>query len=339
MSTAAPRDGAGVLAPPGRDEGRGRGMSPQRRQELRWGYGLVSVWFVGFLLFSIFPLGAAIFISLTSWSPVSGPFWQAHVVGFDNYRQMLLHDPRFWHSIRNSVVYALGSVAITNVVALPMALVLNQKLRGLAVFRTIFYLPAILPAVASTLILRLIFQPGNGVVSALLTAIHAQCDPNSITCTSIIDWFNDPNLLMPAAILMAGWAVGQPMLIYLAGLQGIDQTYYEAASVDGASGWSAFRAITLPLLTPTIFFNVVIGLIGAFQEFAKIMVLTGGDSTTGGPSDALLTTLLYVWLDAFRYHLFGYATAMAFGLFALILIFTLINFGAQRRWVFYQEER
>jgi multiple sugar transport system permease protein len=314
-------------------------MSPQRRQELRWGYGLVSLWFVGFVLFALVPLGSAIFISLTNWSPVSGPFWQAHVVGVDNYRQMLFHDGRFWHSIRNSIVYALGSVAITNLVALPMALVLNQRLRGLAVFRTIFYLPAILPAVASTLVLRLIFQPGTGLVSALLTAIHVQCDPNSISCTSIIDPFNDPNLLMPTAILIAGWGVGQPMLIYLAGLQGVEQTYYEAASVDGASRWGTFSAITLPLLTPTIFFNVVIGLIGAFQEFAKIIVLTGGDNTTGGPSDALLTTLLYVWLDAFRYHLFGYATAMAFGLFALILIFTVLNFMGQRRWVFYQEER
>ena len=189
-----------------------------------------------------------------------------------------------------------------------------------------------------TLILRLIFQPGTGAVSNVLTAIHAQCDPNSIACTHIIDWFNDPNLLMPAAILMAGWAVGQPMLIYLAGLQGVDQSYYEV----GLGGWrrpmGTFRYITLPLLTPTIFFNVVIGLIGAFQEFAKIMVLTGGENTTGGPSDSLLTTLLYVWLDAFRYHLFGYATAMAFGLFALILIFTLLNFAGQKRWVFYQEE-
>ena len=196
-----------------------------------------------------------------------------------------------------------------------------------------------MPAVAGTLILRLIFQPGTGAVSDVLTLLHVQCDPNSISCTQIVDWFGDPNLLMPAAILMAGWAVGQPMLIYLAGLQGVDQTYYEVAAADGAGPWATFRHITLPLLTPTIFFNVVIGLIGAFQEFAKIIVLTGGENTTGGPSDSLLTTLLYVWLDAFRYHLFGYATAMAFGLFVLILIFTLLNFAGQKRWVFYQEDR
>jgi multiple sugar transport system permease protein len=316
-----------------------RGGSRERRREILWGYGLISIWLVGFLLFGVFPLASAIFISLTNWSPVSGPYWQAHVIGGANYAQMLTQDGRFWHSIGNSIYYALGSVAITNVVALPMALVLNQRIRGLAFFRTIFYLPAILPAVAATLVLRLIFQPGTGVLSALLTLLHVQCNPNSISCTHIIDWFDDPTLIMPAAILMTAWVVGQPMLIYLAGLQGIDQSYYEAAAVDGAGPWRTLRNITLPLLTPTIFFNIVIGLIGAFQEFSKILVLTGGDNSTGGPNDALLTTLLYVYLDAFKYHLFGYATAMAFGLFALILIFTLINFAGQRRWVFYQEER
>lgn len=305
-----------------------------------WGYGLISIWLIGFLLFGVVPLASAIFISLSSWDPVAGPFWQAHFIGLANYRQMLFNDARFWHSIGNAIIYALGTVAITNVVALPMALALNRKIHGLAIFRTIFYLPSVLPAVAATLVLRLIFQPGTGALSWLLTALHIQCDPNTITCTSVINWFDDPHLLMPAAILMSAWFVGQPMLIYLAGLQGIDQSFYEASSVDGAGTWAKFRAITIPLLTPTIFFNLIIGLIGAFQEFSKIIVLAGGESlNSGGPNDALLTTLLYVWLDAFRYHFFGYATAMAFGLFVLILIFTLANFAGQRRWVFYQEER
>ena len=318
---------------------RGRRRSSAQRKERLWGYGLVSIWLIGFLAFGVAPLASAIFISLSNWDPVHGPFWQAQFIGGANYGQMLFHDPRFWHSIANSIEYALGTVAVTNIVALPLALVLNQKIRGLAFFRTIFYLPAILPGVAAALVLRLIFLPGTGVISALLTAIHAQCDPSSITCTQIVNWFDDPTLIMPIVIVMSGWAVGQPMLIYLAGLQGVDQSFYEAASVDGAGAWRRFRSITLPLLTPTIFFNVVVGLIGAFQEFSKLLVFSGGDNTTGGPGDALLTTLLYVWLDAFRYHVFGYATAMAFGLFALILIFTLLNFAGQRRWVFYQEER
>ena len=329
-----------VVARPGTAPRAQQRESRARRQEMWWGYGLISIWLIGFLLFGVVPLASAVFISLSSWDPVAGPFWQAHFVGGANYGQMLFHDGRFWHSIVNSIVYALGTVAITNLVALPMALVLNQKIRGLAFFRTIFYLPSVLPAVAATLVLRLIFQPGTGALSWLLTTLHIQCDPNTITCTQIFSWFDDPNLLMPAAILMAAWFVGQPMLIYLAGLQGIDQSFYEASAVDGAGAWTRFRNITLPLLTPTIFFNLIIGLIGAFQEFSKIIVLAGGESlTSGGPGDSILTTLLYVWLDAFRYHFFGYATAMAFGLFVLIMIFTLANFAGQRRWVFYQEER
>jgi multiple sugar transport system permease protein len=197
-----------------------------------------------------------------------------------------------------------------------------------------------MPAVASTIILKLIFFPGTGGLAWVLTQLHLQCDAGgagALTCYSYPDWFNDPNLTMPAVILFSGWAVGQPMLIYLAGLQGVDQSYYEAASIDGASAWQKFRSVTLPLLTPTIFFNVVVGFIGAFQEFAKIITYAGVGS--GGPNDSLLTTLLYVWEEGFDFGYLGKATAMAFGLFALILIFTFLNFIGQRRWVFYQEER
>lgn len=307
--------------------------------EAAWGYGFVSIWVIGFVAFGLFPLIAAGYISLTNWNPIHGPFWTAPLSGFNNYDTMLFHDPLFWQSIFNTVYYSVGSVAVTNVVALPLALMLNQKIRGLPFFRTIFYLPAILPAVASTLVLKLIFLPGTGALAWLLTLTGAECNPNSIKCVSLIDWFNNPRLTMPAVILFAGWGVGQPMLIYLAGLQGVDQSYYEAASIDGASGWQRFKSITLPLLTPTIFFNLVIGFIGAFQEFAKIITFAGGTGTTGGPGNSLLTTLLYVWIYGFKYNLFGYATAMAFGLFVLISIFTFFNFLGQKRWVFYQEER
>lgn len=310
-----------------------------RRVEAAWGYGLVSIWVVGFIAFGLFPLGAAVFISFTNWNPIGGVFWQAHVIGFNNYDTMLFHDTLFWHSIFNTIYYSIGSVAVTNIVALPLAMLLNQKIRGLPFFRTIFYLPAILPAVASTLVLKLIFQPGTGGLAYLLIKFGAECNPNSIKCLTIIDWFNDPHLTMPAVILFAGWGVGQPMLIYLAGLQGVDQTYYEAAAIDGATGWKRFRSITLPLLTPTIFFNLVIGFIGAFQEFAKIITFAGGTGATGGPGHSLLTTLYYMYITCFDYDHFGYGTTMAFGLFALILIFTAFNFAGQKRWVFYQEER
>jgi multiple sugar transport system permease protein len=310
----------------------------ERTKELSWGYGLVSIWVVGFIVFGLFPLASAVFIGFTSWRPLSGPFWNAHFTGLNNY-ETLIHDPRFWHSIRNTIVYAVGSVAVTNVVALPLAMMLNQKIRGLPFFRTVFYLPAIMPAVASTIVLKLIFFPGTGGLAWILTQLHVQCNASSITCYTFPDWFANPNLTMPAVILFSAWAVGQPMLIYLAGLQGVDQSYYEAASIDGATPWQKFKSVTLPLITPTIFFNVVIGFIGAFQEFAKLITFGGGASMTGGPSDSLLTTLVYVWINFFTYGEAGYATAIAFGLFLLILIFTLLNFLGQKRWVFYQEER
>src|SRR5579875_1873541 len=320
-------------------EGVRRSSSWWRTREMRWGYGLTSIWLVGFLIFAAFPLGMSVFISFTNWAPISGPFWQAHVVGLNNY-QNFLADRVYWHSIFNTIYYALGSVLIVNLTALPMALLLNQKLKGLNIYRTIFYLPAVMPTVATVMVFRLIFWPSTGLVSWILTRTGIQCDPTQITCNPI-DWLNNPALTMPAVILISAWGVGQTLLIYLAGLQGIDRTYYEAASIDGAQGWSSFRNITLPLLTPAIFFNIVTGLIGAFQEFSKFVIFAGGTGggNTGGPDNSLLTTFWYVYIMGFTYQKMGLATAMAFGLFALIMIFTVVNFVAQRRWVFYQEER
>ena len=243
-----------------------------------------------------------------------------HGSGCKNY-ETFLTDHVYWHSVFNTIYYAVGSVAVVNLVALPMALLLNQKLRGLNIFRTIFYMPAILPAVAVVLVFRLILFPGTGVVSWFLTKFGAQCDTRQVTCNPV-DWLNNPRLTMPAVILISAWGVGQTLLIYLAGLQGIDKGLYEAGAVDGATGWSKFRYITLPLLTPAIFFNVVTGLIGAFQEFTKLVIFAGGAAATGGPRQSLLTTFWYVYVEGFDYFHMGLATAMAFGLFVLILIFT-----------------
>lgn len=315
-----------------------RRWSKARRQEAMWGMGLTSIWLIGsFLVFTAAPLAVSVYISFTNWAPISGPFWDAHTIGLKNY-QTFLTDNVYWHSVANTIYYSVGSVGVVNLVALPMALLLNQKLRGLNIFRTIFYLPAILPAVATVMVFRLIFFPGTGLVSWVLTKIGAQCDVSQVTCNPI-DWLNNPRLTMPAVILISAWGVGQTLLIYLAGLQGIDQSLYEAAAVDGAFGWTRFRSITLPLLTPAIFFNVVTGLIGAFQEFSKLVIFAGGANATGGPGQSLLTTFWYVYIEAFDYFRMGLATAMAFGLFVLILIFTALNFLGQRYWVFYQEER
>lgn len=315
----------------------GRAVGKERRVEAWWGFGFVSIWIVGFLVFALFPIAMAIYISFTDWAPIAGPFWQAKTVGGQNYATFLT-DPTFWHSIVNTLYYAFGTVIVINVIALPMALLLNQPLKGLNIYRTIFYLPAIMPAVATVLIFRLMFLPGVGLVSWFLTAINLQCNPNTLTCNPA-DWLGNPHLTMPVVIVMSVWGVGQPLLIYLAGLQGIDRGYYEAASMDGAGVFQKFLNISLPLLTPSIFFNVVTGLIAAFQEFTKFVIFAGGANSTGGPANSLLTTFWYVYLDGFHYQKMGLATAMAFGLFALILICTALNFWGQRRWVFYQGER
>jgi multiple sugar transport system permease protein len=315
-----------------------RPATSQRRQEMFWGYGLTSIWLIGFLIFSAVPLGIALYVSFTDWNPIHSTFWEAHTNGVSNYKT-LLSDSRYRHAVWNTIYYAVGSVALVNVVSIPLAILLNQKLRGINLYRTIAYLPAIMPAVATVLIFRLIFQPSSGFVSWLLTKLHLQCDPSQVTCNPY-DWLSNPKLTMPAVIFVAAWALGQTMLIYLAGLQGIDASYYEAAAIDGANGWQRFRSITLPLLTPAIFFNIVTGLIGAFQEFTKFVIWSGGaNGYSGGPSDSLLTLFPYIYEKGFEYNFLGLATAMAFGLFVLIAIFTVINFAGQRRWVFYQEER
>lgn len=310
----------------------------QRRQEMFWGYGFTSIWLIGFIIFSAVPIGLSIYISFTDWNPLRGAFWLAHGNGLSNY-QTFLTDHRYWHAVLNTVYYAVGSVALLNLASIPLAILLNQKLRGINIYRTIAYLPAIMPAVASVLIFRMIFQPSSGLVSWFLTKVHIQCSPTQVTCNPY-DWIANPKLTMPAIILLSAWGFGQTMLIYLAGLQGIDASYYEAASIDGASAWQKFKGVTLPLLTPAIFFNVVTGLIAAFQEFTKFIIWSGGsEGFSGGPSDSLLTLFPYIWEKGYEDNFLGLATAMAFGLFALIAIFTAINFLGQRRWVFYQEDR
>ncbi|GAC1513953.1 MAG: sugar ABC transporter permease [Chloroflexota bacterium] len=305
-------------APPGHP------IMSTRRKEAVWGAGLISIWFIGFLTFSAVPLLSAVWISFTDWSPIRGPFWLAHVNGTSNYNT-LVHDSRYWHAVANTIYYAIGSVGLTNLVSIPLAMMLNQKLRGINLYRTIAYLPAVMPAVATVLIFRLIFQPSAGIVSWFLTKLHLQCDPSQVTCNPL-DWLSNPKLTMPAVILVSAWGVGQTLLIYLAGLQGIEASYYEAASIDGATGWQSFKAITLPLLTPAIFFNIVTGLIGAFQEFTKFVIWSGGASGfSGGPSDSLLTLFPYLYEKGFEDNYLGLATAMAFGLFLLIAIFGTTN--------------
>jgi len=203
------------------------------------------------------------------------------------------------------------------------AILLNQKVRGVSIHRTAFYLPSLTPAVANTLVWLWIFNPQFGLANALLRLFGLP--PQK--------WFMDMNLAKPSMIIMSLWGIGGEMLIFLAGLQGIPELYYEAAKVDGARNWDMVRHITVPLLSPSIFFNTVVGIIGSFQVFTTAFIATGG-----GPQNATLFYVLYLYRNGFQYFKMGYASALAWVLFAITLAFTLLQFRLGRYWVYYETE-
>lgn len=290
-----------------------------RKRNLRNGLLFISPWLVGFLWLELYPIVAAAYFSLTSYTIVAPP----RFVGLDNYAQLLLHDPLFPKALFNTVYYAALSIPLNIALGVAIALLLNLRVRGRSFYRAVYYLPTIVPAVASTMLWAWLLNPQYGVVNSLLDLAHIP-GPG---------WFADPNWSKPALVLMGIWGVGGSMVIYLAGLQDIPQHLYEAAAIDGAGSVRRTWHITLPLLTPTIFFNLVMGLIGTFQYFTSAFVLTGGQ---GGPLDSTLFYALYLYRNAFGYFKMGYASAMAWILFVLIVVLTFLVFRSSGRWVFYQ---
>ena len=312
----------------------------------RWGYLFILPWVVGFLIFTAGPMVASIVLSLTDYDLASAKF-----VGADNYRQILWEkrpaeavpeyvsmfgaqvpitrgDPRFWKSLWNTFFYTLFSVPLGLTGSLLLALLLNQKLRGLPIFRTIYYLPTLVPAVASSLLWIWILQPERGLLNQFLLWVS---DSFSLGLTPP-RWLADPAWSKPSLILMSLWGIGGArMIIFLAGLQGIGDQYYEAARIDGANAWQRFRHVTLPLITPIIFFNLVLGVIGAFQTFTQAYIMTGG-----GPEDSTLFYALYLYRCAFELFEMGKASALAWILFVILLAFTYFQFRQSRRWVHYE---
>ncbi|HEY3109078.1 MAG TPA: sugar ABC transporter permease [Chloroflexota bacterium] len=227
-------------------------------------------------------------------------------------------------SLFNTVFYTALVVPLHLLAALIAALLLNVGLRGTNVYRAIIYLPSQMPLVASSILWFFIFSPTYGLANALLGYLGL---PEQA-------WLWDVHLVKPSLVIMAVWAFGGAMIIFLAGLQGIPETLYEAASIDGASGWDRFRHVTLPMLSPTIFFNLIIGLIGSFQVFTSVYVMT-----SGGPGTASLMLVLYVYRHAFQNFKMGYASALAWLLFGIVLVLTVIQFRLSRRWVYYEAEK
>jgi ABC-type sugar transport system permease subunit len=287
------------------------------RRRYLWGYLFISPWLIGFVVFTAGPFLASLLLSLTSWDVVGSISW----TGLSNYERIFTRDPRFSKTLGNTAYYVLFHVPGVNVLALACALLLNQKLRGIAIYRTLFYMPSVTSGVATAVLWIWIFNGQYGVVNSFLRIVGVQ-GPN---------WLFDLHWSMPALIIMSLWGMGNAMLIYLAGLQNVPQHLYEAAMVDGAGVWQRFVNVTLPLLTPTIFYNLVIGIIASFQVFTAAFVMTGG-----GPADSTLFYVLYLYRVAFENLRMGYAAALAWILFVIIIAFTILQFVLARRWVYYE---
>jgi multiple sugar transport system permease protein len=294
------------------------------RHSRRWwrmavaGYLFVLPWLLGFLIWTAGPMIASIGISLMKWEVITPP----EFVGLKNFAD-LFKDPLFLTTIYNTAFYTFLGVPAQLLVALLTAVLLNTKVKGIALYRTLFYLPSVTPVVASAVLWLWIFNPEFGLANALLGKLGL---PPQL-------WLLDPNLAKPAFVLMSLWGVGGTMVIFLAGLQGIPAELYEAASIDGANTVQSFWRITLPLLTPVIFFNLLIGLIDSFQIFSSAFIMTDG-----GPQNRTLFYVLYLYRNGFQYFQMGYASALAWVLFIIVLLFTLIQFRLSRRWVYYESE-
>jgi len=299
------------------------------RAEQAWGYFAIAPWLLGFLFFGLGPILFSVLLSFTRWNDLE-PAAHARFVGFYNYAQMLSgRDDLFLKSLRATLTYVVLSLPLTLVFGLLIALLMNSRLRGIAFFRTLYYLPAVMPVVAAAVLFNWVFRQ-QGLLNYLLGGF------GRIPYVRMPDWLGDPQWAVPSIVLMGLWGVGGGMMIYLAGLQNIPTQLYEAAQIDGAGVLAQFRAVTLPMLSPTIFFNLVMGVIGAFQVFTSAFVLFGGGA---GPEDAALFYNFYLYRKAFEQFQVGYGSALAWILFVIILACTLLVFRSSSLWVYYEGQR
>lgn len=281
------------------------------------GWLFILPWFIGFLWFDVLPLLLNTYLSFTDFTVGAKiPNW----VGLANYREMFGGDHLIGISFKNTLYYMGLSVPLLIILAFSLALLLNANIRGRGAYRTIFYLPSLVPAVASSMIWVFMLRTRNGLINQVLGLVGIPAIP----------WLGRPEWAKPALILMSLWGFGGQMVIYLAGLQGISQELYEAAEIDGASGLQKLIRITVPLMTPTIFFNLIMSIIGSFQVFTAAYIMTNG-----GPLKSTLFYMLHLYNNAFRYFKMGYASAMALILFLIILTLTLIVNRTSERWVYY----
>ncbi|NLJ23812.1 MAG: sugar ABC transporter permease [Firmicutes bacterium] len=288
--------------------------------ETRWGILMALPAILGFLMWSLLPMVASLVISFTEWSVVSKPKF----IGFANFNRMFTQDPLFWKSLYVTAYYTFLSVPAVIVSAFLIATLLNQEVKGLAIFRTIFYLPSVVPAVANAVLWLWLFNPDFGLLNTVLGSLGIG---KSL-------WIYDEASVLPSLVLMSVWGMGNTMIIFLAGLQGVPRQLYEAAEIDGANFLQRWAHITLPMVSSVIFFNLVMGLIGTFQVFSQAYVMTDG-----GPNNSSLFMVYYLFRNAFQYGRMGYASAIAWMIFLIVLAFTLVIFKSSPAWVYYEGER
>jgi multiple sugar transport system permease protein len=282
------------------------------------GYLYISPWLLGFLIFTAFPLFSSIWISLTEWNLFSAPKF----VGFANYSK-LFSDPLFWQALKVTGKYVFISVPLRLIIGFSLALLLNNKIVGMGIYRTIFYLPNVTSGVAVSLLWLWIFNPEFGILNAILLKMGIVGPA----------WLMSETWALPAIIIMSLWTVGGSMIIYLAGLQGIPSQLYEAVDIDGGSWLAKLRNVTIPMMTPIVFYNLIMGIIGSFQVFTDAYIMTNG-----GPHNATLFYVLYLYRNAFQYFEMGYASALAWVLFLMTLGLTIVVFKSSPLWVYYEGE-
>lgn len=293
-------------------------MSRLRRREALWFYLFASPWIIGFVVFLLGPMIASVYISLTDWDSFTPPKW----VGLDNYVRLLTDDPVFWKALWNTFYYSAISVPLGLVLGLWLANLLNKGIRLRKLFRTLIYLPTLVPLVATAMIFKMVLAPSGPLNDAL--GMFGIPGPS---------WLLEAAWVKPALILLSAWGAGAATVLLLAAMKGIPRELYEAAEVDGAGPVRQFWSITIPQLTPIIFFNLIMGLIGSFQVFSQVYILT-----KGGPDNASQTMVPLLFNEAFSFYHMGYASAISWLLFAVIMVFTLVAFRSARRWVFYETE-
>ncbi|MGQ9554587.1 MAG: carbohydrate ABC transporter permease [Anaerolineae bacterium] len=288
----------------------------ERKEEVGF-YLFISPWLVGFLVFTIGPMIASLVISFMQYDVLTPPRW----IGIQNYRIMFTTDPLFWQALKVTFIYTFGAVPLGMVAALAVAILMNQPIRGIYAFRTVYYLPSLITGVPASLLWMWVFNPTVGVLNYLLSLAGIRGPL----------WLFDEKWVLPALMVMSLWGVGGSMIIYLASLQGVPQHLLEAAEIDGAGIWSRFWHVTVPMISPVIFFNLIMSIIGSFQVFTSAFVMT-----RGGPANASLFYVLYLYRNAFSYFKMGYASSLAWILFGIILFFSLLVVRSSPAWVYYE---